>query len=130
MSIRSVAIIFDDQVRPDTTGVYCRRALGQLGEVAHFLPAELASGASFLKQGYTFGMTGTPLAGAPATCNGRAAGYASPGYSAYTDPLDPVGNPLFYGTNADGTIYQYTSTFNGVMPESGPPPAGFPLKTS
>jgi len=100
------------------------------GSVTAFLPAELASGASFLKQGYTFGLTGTPLAGAPATCNGHPAVYASPGYSAYTDPLDPVGNPLFYGTNADGTIYQYTSTFNGVMPESGPPPAGFPLKTS
>ncbi len=42
MSIRRVAVIFDDQVRPDTTGVYCRRALGQLVEVEHFLPAELA----------------------------------------------------------------------------------------
>src|SRR3954471_1064787 len=76
------------------------------GSVTAFLPAELASGASFLKQGYTFGMTGTSLAGAPATCNGRAAGYASPGYSVYTDPLDPAGNPFFYGSNADGTIYQ------------------------
>ena len=45
-----------------------------VGAVAAFLPAELATGASFLKQGYTFAMNGTPLAGAPATCNGRAAG--------------------------------------------------------
>jgi O-antigen biosynthesis protein len=42
MSIRRVAVIFDNQVRPDTTGVYCRRALGQLVEVEHFLPVELA----------------------------------------------------------------------------------------
>jgi type II secretory pathway pseudopilin PulG len=98
------------------------------GAVTAFLPAELASGVSFLKQGYTFSMTGTPLAGAPPTCNGRASGYTSPGYAASADPLDPQGNPYFYGSNADGTIYQYTTTFNGVMPESGPPPVGIPIK--
>jgi FkbM family methyltransferase len=41
MAIRRVAVIFDNRVRPDTTGVYCRRALGQLVEVDHFLPSEL-----------------------------------------------------------------------------------------
>ena len=39
------------------------------------------------------------------------------------DPLDPVGNPHFYGSNADGTIYQHTATLAGSMPESGPPSA-------
>jgi type II secretory pathway pseudopilin PulG len=100
------------------------------GAVTAFLPNDLAMGTSFQKQGYTFSMTGTPLAGAPGTCNGRAAGYASPGYATWADPLDPVGNPFFYGTNADGTIYQHTATFNGSLPESGPPPVGEPLKTS
>ena len=99
------------------------------GAVTAFLPAELATGASFLKQGYTFNMSGTPLAGAPATCNGRAVGYSSTGYAVTADPLDPQGNPYFYGSNADGTIYQHTATFNGVMPESGPPPVGIPIKT-
>ena len=89
-----------------------------------FLPAELATGASFLKQGYSFSMTGTPLAGAPPTCNGRPAGSVAPGYALIADPLDPVGNPHFYGSNADGTIYQHTSTLTGWMPESGPPGAG------
>jgi GT2 family glycosyltransferase/tetratricopeptide (TPR) repeat protein len=42
MAVRSVAIIFDNKVRPDTTGVYCRRGLGQLVEVEHFLPTELS----------------------------------------------------------------------------------------
>ena len=41
MSIRRVAIIFDNTARPDTTGVYCRKALGELVEVAHFLPGDL-----------------------------------------------------------------------------------------
>src|SRR5437868_8268345 len=42
MAIRRVALIYDGVRRPETTGVYCRRALGPLVEVEHFLPAELA----------------------------------------------------------------------------------------
>ena len=40
MSIQRVAIIFDNKSRPETTGVYCRRALGQMVQVEHFLPSE------------------------------------------------------------------------------------------
>ncbi|MBV9124102.1 MAG: glycosyltransferase [Planctomycetes bacterium] len=36
-----IALIFDNQVRPDTTGVYCLRALQGFGLVEHFLPGEL-----------------------------------------------------------------------------------------
>jgi GT2 family glycosyltransferase/tetratricopeptide (TPR) repeat protein/SAM-dependent methyltransferase len=42
MTVRKVAIVFDNQVRPETTGLYCRRALGSLVEVVHFLAADLA----------------------------------------------------------------------------------------
>jgi type II secretory pathway pseudopilin PulG len=98
------------------------------GGVTAFLPAELTSGASFLKSGYSFNMTTTPLAGAPPTCNGKPAGSSAPGYAVIADPLDAGGNPHFYGTNADGTLYQNASTFTGVMPESGPSPAGIPVK--
>ncbi len=98
------------------------------GSNTAFLPAELSSGPAFLKQGYSFNMTGTSLAGAPGSCNGMAAGAAAPGYAAFADPLDPVGNPHFYGTNADGTIYVNGGTYGGgVMPESGPPPVGAPI---
>jgi len=41
MSIQRVAIIFDNTTRPETTGIYCRRALGAFVEVEHFLPSEL-----------------------------------------------------------------------------------------
>jgi GT2 family glycosyltransferase/2-polyprenyl-3-methyl-5-hydroxy-6-metoxy-1,4-benzoquinol methylase len=41
MPIGKVAIIYDDQVRPDTTGGYCKRALRTLVEVEHFLPSEI-----------------------------------------------------------------------------------------
>jgi type II secretory pathway pseudopilin PulG len=98
------------------------------GSPTAFLPPELSTGTSFLKQGYSFSMTGTVLAGAPPTCNGRPAGSSAPGYAVIADPLDAVGNPLFYGSNADGTIYVFRSTLTGYMPESGPPSAGIPIK--
>lgn len=94
---------------------------------AGFLSADLSGGATVTKQGYTFTMTGTAFTGAPASCNGLAADLAAPGYAATADPLDPVGNPNFYGSNADGTIYQATSTFDGIIPESGPSPLGNPI---
>lgn len=40
MTIQRVAVIFDNTARPETTGVYCRRALGEMVEVEHFLPTE------------------------------------------------------------------------------------------
>ena len=38
MPIRRVAVIFDDRIRPDTVGVYVRRALAGLIEVVYFPP--------------------------------------------------------------------------------------------
>ena len=93
-----------------------------------FLPPELSGAASFNKQGYTYTMSGTTLPGSPATCNGKPVGSSSPGYALFADPLDPVGNPHFYGSNADGTIYQHSASLTYDMPESGPPSAGIPVK--
>jgi type II secretory pathway pseudopilin PulG len=96
--------------------------------VTAFLPPELSSGASFTKQGYSFTMSGTSLPGAPGTCNGLPPGGAAPGYTLTADPLDGVGNPHFYATNADGTIYVHNTSMAGAMPESGPPPFGMPVR--
>jgi type II secretory pathway pseudopilin PulG len=98
------------------------------GSVSAFLPPALSSGVSFTKQGYSYTMQGTALAGAPGSCNGLAPGGAAPGYAATADPLDGAANPHYYGTNADGTIYLHATTFNGAMPESGPPPFGAPAR--
>jgi hypothetical protein len=68
------------------------------------------------------------MGGAPGSCNGLAAGMGAPGYVAVGDPIDAVGNPHFYGTNADGVIYENGSTMSGVLPESGPSPAGSVIK--
>jgi 2-polyprenyl-3-methyl-5-hydroxy-6-metoxy-1,4-benzoquinol methylase len=40
MSVRRVALVYDDTARPETTGGYCRRALEGLVRVEHFLPSQ------------------------------------------------------------------------------------------
>ena len=93
-----------------------------------FLAPELSSAATVIKSGYNFTTLGTPLAGAPATCNGLGAGLSAPGYVATADPLDTVQMPRYFGTNADGAIYEDIATFNGAMPETGAPGSGAPIK--
>lgn len=93
-----------------------------------FLPPDMASAATIIRSGYSFTVSGTSLAGAPATCNGLAPGRSAPGYVALADPLDPLAVPRFFGTNADGVIYEHTATLNGIMPEAGTPSSGAPIK--
>lgn len=93
-----------------------------------FLPVGLTSGATVHRHGYTFTVTGTPLAGAPATCNGLGPGQASPGYATVADPVDTVATARYFATNSEGILYEHTATLNGVMPEAGVPVAGTPVK--
>ena len=98
------------------------------GSTEPFLSDEMSSAFTFTKSGYNFSLAGTGLAGAPASCNGLAAGQASPGYAAVADPLDPGGAPRYFGTNSDGVIYQHSATLSATMPEAGGPPAGAPIQ--
>jgi prepilin-type N-terminal cleavage/methylation domain-containing protein len=99
------------------------------GATDAFLPPELATGLTFFKSGYTFSMAGTPNPGAPATCNGLGPGAASPSYAAVADQISPPPTGgRFFGTNADGVIYEDTNSLGAIMPESGPPPRGMPIK--
>ncbi len=41
MGIHRVALIYDTTLRPETAGVYCRRALSRMAEVEHFQPHDL-----------------------------------------------------------------------------------------
>lgn len=103
-------------------------AIKPAGAADAFLPPELATGATFVKGGYNFSMAGTSHPGAPATCNGLGPGGAAPAYAAVADHLGAVPNGRFFGTNADGLIYEHTVSLAGTMPETGPPAAGTPLK--
>jgi hypothetical protein len=98
------------------------------GALEAFLAPELTSGATVIRTGYNFSMALTAAPGTPATCNGVGAGQTGPGYALVADPLDTSPPARFFGTNADGVIYEHTATLGATMPESGPPPAGHPIK--
>lgn len=92
-----------------------------------FLPTDVTSGVTVIRTGYSFTLGGTPLAGAPPSCNGLGAGQTATGYVLVADPLDPGLVPRFFGSNGDGVLYEHTATLNGIMPESGLPAAGTPV---
>ncbi len=43
MSNMRVALIYDDQIRPETTGSYCKRALDGLADIRHVRPSEIGT---------------------------------------------------------------------------------------
>lgn len=93
-----------------------------------FLAPDLTTAATVMRTGYTYSVSGTPLAGAPGSCNGLAPGTTSPGYVSTADPLDAQLTPRFFATNADGVIYEHSATLVGVMPEAGTPLVGEPIR--
>jgi competence protein ComGC len=93
-----------------------------------FLTPEMSTGPTFIKSGYNVSMAGVGIPGAPASCNGLAAGSASSGYAAVADPLDITPPARYFGTNADGTLYEDTATLSATMPETGSPPSGHPVQ--
>ena len=99
------------------------------GATDTFLPPDLTSAPSVIKGSYTVSLAATVLPGSPATCNGLGMGSTAPSYAAVADPLDPATQlPRYFGTNADGVIYEHSATLSAVMPESGSPPIGGPVK--
>jgi hypothetical protein len=92
-----------------------------------FISPNLGGSDTVIKAGYAIQMTAAPYGGSPPACNGLAAGSAGQGFVASADPID-VGNSRFFGTNANGLIYEHTATLFGVMPEIGDSPAGHPLR--
>jgi hypothetical protein len=98
------------------------------GATEGFLPPEMSGGFTYIKSGYNFSLAGTPLVGAPASCNGLGPGQAAPGYAIVADVIDPGGAlPRFFGTNSDGVIYEHTASLGLLMPEVGAPGAGAPI---
>ena len=98
------------------------------GAIDAFLAPELSSAPTFIRSGYNFSMAGTGLPGAPASCNGLPAGQAAPGYAVVADALAGGTEDRFFGSNADGVIYEHTASLAGIMPEAGPPGSGRPIR--
>jgi type II secretory pathway pseudopilin PulG len=88
-----------------------------------FIGGGLGSGDTVAKSGYIIRMTATAYAGAPDTCNRIGSGMAGQGFIGAADPTE-LGNPRFFGTNANNVIYEHTSTLFAAMPEVGIPPIG------
>lgn len=103
--------------------------IGPPGSTEAYLSSELSGGFTFIKSGYLFSLAGTPVPGAPATCNGLGVGATAAGYAAVADMLDPgSAQPRFFGTNTDALIYEHGASLAPVMPEAGSPPGASMLK--
>jgi prepilin-type N-terminal cleavage/methylation domain-containing protein len=99
------------------------------GSIDGFLAPELSGGLTIIKSGYLFSLAGTPMTGAPQSCNGLGVGQASAGYAAIADSLDPdVASARFFGTNTDGVVYESSTTISSTMPETGAPPGATLLR--
>jgi type II secretory pathway pseudopilin PulG len=96
------------------------------GSPEPFLGGGLGSADTVTKSNYVFQVDAVGYAGAPGSCNGLAAGLGGQGFRAGADPNEPS-NARFFGTNANATIWEHTSTLFPTMPEAGAPPAGAPL---
>ena len=97
------------------------------GSSVGFIGPELGAANTVVKSGYLVQIAATPFAGAPASCNGLAAGGAGKGFKAGADPADAQ-NPRHFAINADGAIYEDIASLFAGMPEIGAPASGHTLR--
>jgi type II secretory pathway pseudopilin PulG len=97
------------------------------GSQEPFIGASLGGSDKVTRANYLIQLEATPFAPAPASCNGLPEGEAGQAYKAGADALDPA-NLRFFGTNANGLIFEHTSSLYAAMPEVGDPPAGQMIK--
>jgi type II secretory pathway pseudopilin PulG len=88
-----------------------------------FVGGGLGASNIVVKSTYTIQLTATGFVGAPATCNGLAAGAAGQGFRAAADSSVPD-FARYFATNANGVIFEDTASLWAGMPEVGAPPTG------
>ena len=98
-----------------------------LGTDHAFISPDLGIADTITKSGYVFQLEGEPYGGAPATCNGLAAGAASRGYRSGADPLDSTAF-RFFSSNSNSTIWEDTASMFAGIGEYADPAAGHPLR--
>jgi prepilin-type N-terminal cleavage/methylation domain-containing protein len=90
-----------------------------------FIGPDLASDPS-IKSAYLVTLTPGPAAtGAPASCNGAAAGTVVTSYFVSAEPTAGAG-ARFFAVNQGGTIYQSTATI--PVTQNGAPPGATPIQ--
>jgi len=91
-----------------------------------FLTPDLSQADPLSKSGYVIRMTGSEVLDEPPMCTG-----APPvsGYQVTADPLAPgATGGRYFGTNADGVIFEDDRSLGAEMPESGTPPHGHEIR--
>ena len=84
-----------------------------------FIGPDLGASATATKSGYTVSLGGSSATGT--ACNGATT--LSSGYHAWADPVSTSTGTRYFGTNTTGTIWQATSSLNG-MDDSSTPSSG------
>lgn len=92
-----------------------------------FISGGLGVSDTVAKSGYVIRVAVVPFAGAPASCNGVAAGDGGQGYKAAADPNEPT-NKRYFATNANAVVYEDNASLFAAMPEIGEPPSGHVLR--
>jgi type IV pilus assembly protein PilA len=83
-------------------------------------------GDEVVKSGYVIRMSGTEVTDPVQTCTGEIPIVS---YKTIADPLTPGTTGLrYFATNVDLVLYENLETFNGKMPELGPPTLGQQVK--
>jgi prepilin-type N-terminal cleavage/methylation domain-containing protein len=96
------------------------------GTQAPYLSPDLTVADEIIKSGYLIRMSGTEVTDPAQTCTGET---PVVGYQVTADPANPGTTGLrFFGTNVDLVVYENLETFNGKMPELGPPNLGQEVK--
>jgi hypothetical protein len=97
------------------------------GASVGFISPNLATANRVTRAGYVIQVAAEPFAAAPPSCNGLPGGQAGQAYKAAADSVEP-GNLRFFATNANGQIWEHTSSLWDDIPEAGEPPVGTLLK--
>jgi hypothetical protein len=106
-------------------------ALGTLppGSSDGFVPMSLGAADRVNRSGFAIEIAAEPVPGAPSSCNGLEMGESGRGYIAVADMITPQPEGArYFATNANGRIYEHTSSLFETMPESGEPSSGSLLK--
>jgi Tfp pilus assembly protein PilE len=97
------------------------------GSPVGFISSNLATSDRVTRAGYLIQLAAEPFGAAPPSCNGLGLGEAGQAFKAAADPVEPD-NARFFATNANGQLWEHTSSLWDDMPEAGEPPAGTLLK--
>jgi type II secretory pathway pseudopilin PulG len=97
------------------------------GSPEAFLSPGMTTGVTVTRSGYTVRLEATPFPGAPASCNGVAAGDASQAYKAGADPVVPD-VPRYFAINSNNQIWEDRTSLFALMPEVGEPANGHVLQ--